>query len=129
MLIIDDEPDLCWALERMLRTSGVTINVVGSSAAALALLRQQSYALAFIDAILPDGNGIQLAEQIYTYSPQTELVIMSGYYYQDDSCLSRVPLLGFLAKPFLRSEVRALFEHVLVNDRYRHGECVCHTSC
>ncbi|NTW97327.1 MAG: response regulator [Oscillochloris sp.] len=129
ILIVDDEPDLCWALERMLRTSGVTISAVGCAAAALDLVRQHSYAVAFVDAILPDANGIQLAEQIHALSPHTRLVVMSGYYYQEDQSLTQAPLAGFLSKPFLRADVRTILQQALSADICQREECACHTSC
>lgn len=129
ILIIDDEPDLCWALDRMLRMSEMTISAVGCGAAALERVKQERYDVAFIDAILPDANGIRLAEKIHVISPHTRLVIMSGYYYEEDQSLTQAPLVGFLAKPFLRADVRAMLQQALSADSCRREECPCRTSC
>ncbi len=130
ILIIDDEPDLCWALERMLKADGLTVIAVGSGTAALKLLDQYDFALAFIDAILPDSHGMHIAQHIHARSPQTRLVMMSGYYYEEeDQRLHHVPWVGFLAKPFLRADVRAMLQHALSDEAYQQETCVWHTSC
>ncbi|WP_129629572.1 response regulator [Candidatus Oscillochloris fontis] len=129
ILIIDDEPDLCWALERMLKADGVTVTAVGSGAAALDFVVQYDVTIAFIDAILPDSHGIHLAQQIHALSPQTRMVMMSGYYYEEDWCRSHVPLVGFLAKPFLRTDVQAMLQHVFADETQQQEAWVWHTSC
>lgn len=129
ILIIDDEPDLCWALERMLKADGVTVTAVGLGAAALDLVRQYDFALAFIDAILPDSHGMQVAQQIHALSPHTRLVMMSGYYYEEDRTLSQVSLVGFLAKPFLRADVQAMLQHAFADEAQQQEAWVWPTSC
>ncbi|MBX0329208.1 response regulator [Oscillochloris sp. ZM17-4] len=114
ILIVDDEPDICWALKRMLQVDGFSISTAGSGAEALELVRQRHYSVAFIDAILPDANGIRLSEQIHTMSSTTALVIMSGYYYREDQRLASAPITGFLAKPFLLSDVQTTLQQALL---------------
>ncbi|MEI7645879.1 MAG: response regulator [Chloroflexales bacterium] len=113
ILIVDDEPDLCWALERMIRASNTVISTASCAAEAIKLVGQHSYDVAFIDAILPDANGIQLAQRIVTISPGTSIILMSGYYYHEDMSSHQAHIAGFLAKPFLISDVRAILQHAL----------------
>ncbi|NNJ11255.1 response regulator [Chloroflexales bacterium ZM16-3] len=129
ILLIDDEPDLCWALERMLQTSEIHVSSASCGADALAMLRQQCYAVAFLDAVLPDANGIELAEQILAISPCTVLVLMSGYYYLGDQSLAHAPIIGFLAKPFSRSDVLAMLQQALSANRCQQEGRLCNTSC
>jgi DNA-binding NtrC family response regulator len=113
ILIVDDEPDLCWALDRMIRSSELVISAAGCAAAALDLVRQHIYRVAFIDAILPDANGLQLAQHISALSPSTSIVLMSGYYYREDMSPAQEIIVVFLAKPFLISDVRTILQRVL----------------
>ncbi|NTW03754.1 MAG: response regulator [Oscillochloris sp.] len=108
ILIVDDEPDLCWALEHILQSKETRITTVGCGNEALALVQDQDYTVAFIDVILPDVNGLHLAKQIHRLTPDTAIVLMSGYYYREDTNLAGVPLAGFLSKPFLISDVFAI---------------------
>jgi DNA-binding NtrC family response regulator len=127
ILIVDDEPDLCWALERMIRSSEMVISTADCAAAAIDLVGQHYYTVAFVDAILPDANGQQLAQRIYTISPTTSIVLMSGYYYREDMSLAQEYIAGFLAKPFLISDVRAILERALDPDRGLKEQHPCNT--
>ncbi len=129
ILIVDDEPDLCWALERMLQADELAFSTAYCGAAALDMVCRKCYTVAFLDAILPDANGIQLAAQIHAICPCTKLVLMSGYYYPEDESLSEAPIAGFLAKPFLRSDVHAILQQALSADRRQQGDGLCNTSC
>ncbi|MEI7770800.1 MAG: response regulator [Chloroflexales bacterium] len=130
ILIVDDEPDLCWALDRMIRSSDMQISIAGCAAEAMNLVGQHTYEIAFIDAILPDANGIQLTQDIHTISPSTAIVLMSGYYYREDMGSGEAHIAGFLAKPFLISDVRAILEQVSSPDRGRqeHHIHATHTN-
>ncbi|MEI8306385.1 MAG: response regulator [Chloroflexales bacterium] len=129
ILIVDDEPDLCWALDRMIRTNETWISTAGCSADAIGLLKQHRYTVAFVDAILPDTNGFCLAQHIHTVSPNTSIILMSGYYYREDMGQAQMHISGFLAKPFLISDVRAILEEVLRADRIREEQHPCRTYC
>ncbi len=130
ILIVDDEPDLCWALDRMIRTTDdIWISIAGCSASAMDLLKQHTYAVAFVDAILPDSNGFQLARHIHTVSPSTSIILMSGYYYREDMDEAQTHIGGFLAKPFLISDVRTILQQVLSADQIRQEQHPCNTYC
>ncbi|MEI6776275.1 MAG: response regulator [Chloroflexales bacterium] len=129
ILIVDDEPDLCWALERMIRTNDMWISIAGCSTSAMNLLKQHTYTVAFVDAILPDSNGFQLARHIHMVSPSTSIVLMSGYYYREDMDEAHTHIGGFLAKPFLISDVRTILQQVLSADQIRQEQYPCNTYC
>jgi DNA-binding NtrC family response regulator len=122
ILIIDDEPDLCWALDRMIRSNDMQISTASCGAEALDLVEAHIYTVAFIDAILPDTNGLQLAQRVHARSPDTAIVMMSGYYYQDDLSITQSHIVGFLAKPFLISDVRTTLQHAVRLARGSQGE-------
>ena len=112
-LIVDDEPDMCWALQHILKTAGFCSQFALSGHDALNLVRQHKYALAFLDAKLPDMDGLQLAKEIHELDPTTCVVMVSGYFYQDDVTIQKAIrenlITGFISKPFLNDElIRAI---------------------
>jgi DNA-binding NtrC family response regulator len=114
ILVVDDEPDMCWALTNILRPAGyaVATATTGSKALTLVAVREPPYAVAFVDAKLPDANGLELAAQIRQQSPQTAIILISGYYYHQDGTivegLRQHLIVGFVSKPFQIDRVRLL---------------------
>jgi CheY-like chemotaxis protein len=93
-------------LEREFSSRTITTRIVETATEALAELRRESYDLIFLDVHLPDGNGIDLLEEIGRISPDSKIVVMSG----DASETNRKRAynggaLQFLEKPFDLSEV------------------------
>lgn len=113
-LIVDDEPDMCWALQHILETAGFCSQYALRGHEALNLIRQHKYALAFLDAKLPDIDGLQLAKEIHNLDPTTRVVMVSGYFYQDDVTIQKAIqenlIIGFISKPFLNGDIIQIIE-------------------
>lgn len=112
ILIVDDEADMCWALENILRPAGFAVTTTTSGAEALELLVKEPYVTVFVDAKLPDLDGLELAALIHQRSPYTAVILISGYFYQEDRAISeglqKGLFIGFVAKPFDLKEVRLM---------------------
>jgi CheY-like chemotaxis protein len=112
ILVVDDEPDVCWALESILCPAGYRVTSTTQGIEALELLTRQAYAVAFVDAKLPDLDGFELSVLISQRSPQTAVVLISGYFYKEDRMvmegLAKNLFVGFLSKPFQIKEVLSL---------------------
>ncbi|MBZ5622286.1 MAG: response regulator [Acidobacteriia bacterium] len=117
-LIVDDEPDACWALERILeRQRGTRCRRAATAEAALGEVRRGSFALALLDAKLPDMDGLELARHVRAIDGALPIIIVSGYFYQDDVAIQAALKQGliqcFVAKPFRHEEiVRAVAEAI-----------------
>ena len=110
ILVIDDEEDMCWALQKILEVEGHTSMEAMNAEGALALLEGETFDLAFVDAKLPDMEGTDLLAHINVMCPDLPCVLVSGYLYDDDdlvqACQSQGLIRGFIGKPFLLSQVR-----------------------
>jgi CheY-like chemotaxis protein len=117
ILIVDDEPDLCWALENTLRPAGYTVTTTTSGIEALELLARKPYAVAFVDAKLPDLDGLELVTSIRQQSPDTAIVLISGYFYREDKAVTegvqKGLLVGFVAKPFDLEQVHLMAQRAV----------------
>jgi len=119
ILVVDDEPDMCWALVQILRPAGYAVTTALTGAEALARVAgcERPYAVAVVDAKLPDQDGLELAARICQMSPQTAIVLISGYYYQEDgpivAAIQQELIVGFVSKPFQLDQVRLLAHEAL----------------
>lgn len=119
-LVVDDEPDVRWVLEMILRKNGFAVATAGSGAEALRWLRQTEPVchLMLLDAKLSDIEGVELAKRIRSEtSCIAPVILVSGYFYRDDSRVQhslRTGLISaFVTKPFRHDEILNVIHAVL----------------
>jgi DNA-binding NtrC family response regulator len=115
-LIVDDEPDICWAFENILKKNGFLSDRALNGREALQLVKKKRFRLAFLDAKLPDMEGLELARQIRKIDPGVRAVIVSGYFYKDDiniqNALEEKVICNFISKPFNHDEILKAIDKV-----------------
>ena len=108
-LIVDDEPDMCWALENILRKNGFLSKKASNGQEAIDLVKRHRFRLVFLDAKLPDKEGFEVAKEIRELDPSVRIVIVSGYFYRDDvdikDALAKDLISGFISKPFNNDDI------------------------
>ena len=88
VLVVDDEPDVCWALQTLLQRNGFTVVTVGSGEEALRWFKasRPTCHLILLDAKLSDIEGVELARRIRAETAcAAPMILVSGYFYKDDS--------------------------------------------
>lgn len=128
ILVVDDDKLICWALQREFVSLNMTTRVVETAQDALAELRTNLYDLVFLDIHLPDGNGIELLEEVGRISPNVKIAIMSG----DASETNRENALSggalqFLEKPLDLSEIHSILRSTLGahGHKRKHPRHIC----
>jgi len=113
-LIVDDEPDMCWALEHILKKNAFLSKRALTGQEALNLMKVDRFRLAFLDAKLPDMEGLDLARRIRKLDPAVPIVMISGYFYRDDDAIQKAVAEGlissFIGKPFDHDEILKAIE-------------------
>ena len=116
ILIVDDEPDICWALGQVLKRAACLTVRAGDGREALGVAERTPLRMAFVDAKLPDVEGIDLVTRLREMQPGLRVVLISGYFYEDDSKVQEWAsgglIHGFISKPFLHQEVRHMVSSV-----------------
>ena len=117
VLVVDDEEEMCWALENVLKKDGYNIVTTTSGIDAIALIKKKLFKIAFVDIKLPDIDGIELAGLIKKEDPRIRTILISGYYYKDDYNIQKGLRDGayvtFIGKPFDINEVRNAMQYAL----------------
>jgi CheY-like chemotaxis protein len=84
ILVVDDVPDWCATLSRLLTDEGYRVQVTASVDGALSLLKATLFDLAVIDIRLDDSDetnveGLDLAGLIRRDWPSVKVIIVTGY--------------------------------------------------
>lgn len=122
ILVVDDDPGLRRALERIL-TPVYSVDLADGAGEALKRLEKKSFALALVDVRLKDGDGYSLCQTIRAGWPQTDVILITGSMSEPDEKLFRSLEEGafyFLFKPFDRRVLLALVERCLRLQRERY---------
>lgn len=119
VLIVDDEPDMCWVLTNLLGENHFELKVAQTGEAALQLVESTKFDIALLDVKLTDMDGLDLARRMKAIDSSVNIVMMSGYYYTDDvdvrEALDNGFILAFISKPFVHEEVMEILR------RIKHG--------
>ncbi len=78
ILIIDDEADLCWLLSHSLKKKGYEILAANTKRQGIRCLEEKPD-MVLLDLKLPDGDGMEVLDDIKNISPESIVVIISAY--------------------------------------------------
>jgi CheY-like chemotaxis protein len=126
VLVIDDEPYVREALERVLRSSAVTVVGAADAITGLAVLQTSPIDLVIIDVVLPGMDGVAAIKQIRRDHKNIRIIAISGggnfglSAYLPEAISTHAYLAackaagaeGTLAKPFETAELRSLIDRV-----------------
>jgi DNA-binding NtrC family response regulator len=109
LLIVDDEPDIFWAMEHLLKQEGFVLIRALNGLETLANMENKHFELVLLDAKLPDIEGLALAKKIKAMDSTVPIVLISGYLSRDDEivqdALSNGLISEYISKPFQHPEI------------------------
>lgn len=122
ILVVDDEQDICWALENVLGDEGHRITQVHRGEDAIREVQQRPFTVAIVDVKLPGMSGLDVSRAIRQLDPRLKIVMISGYHYEEDQPIQegmrqRI-YRGFISKPFELEDVSALVRKVLAESEH-----------
>jgi two-component system response regulator PilR (NtrC family) len=120
ILIVDDEQSMRDMLGILLRKEGLEVHTAGSRAEAADVLSQGSVDLVLTDVRLPDGDGIEVLRHVKAGSPETAVVVMTGYGTSETAVAARkLGAEAYILKPFDVDELRVVVRDALANRSLR----------
>ena len=114
ILIVDDEPDICFLLSKIIATRNLDTGYAHSLAAASSAITANNPSVIFLDNSLPDGKGIEFIPFIKATCPSARVVMVTA----NDSVDERKAAIGqgadiFLGKPITRELINATLDSLL----------------
>ena len=114
ILFVDDDQQILSIVDQYLGRCGFDCTTESSGLKAIERVRDGSYSVVFTDLIMPEISGMELLKQIKEASPETEVIIVSGYG-TIESAIEAMKLGGydFLQKPINFDRFRILIERII----------------
>ena len=107
ILIVEDDRDFAESLVLALNVRQCDADVAHNGQDAIAMYRENGYALVFMDIKLPGQNGVETLKELRQVDPQARVVMMTGF--SEAALLDTARQAGamdVLRKPF---KIRQLF--------------------
>lgn len=124
LLIVDDEPAVLSALERVIRPAGYLIHTAANGKEALSVLSKHNIAVVVTDNCMPEMSGADLLRYIHQYYPSIVTMMLSG----EGDFETVVELLNnglankFLTKPWSNSSLVSEIEQAFAQYNARRED-------
>jgi two-component system cell cycle response regulator CpdR len=114
ILLAEDEEAMRTYLTRALTNAGYEVSAVDRGTDAVPLLETGDYDLLLSDIVMPEMDGIELAQRCAEISPRTKVMFITGFAAVSLRANREQPTARVLSKPFhlrdLVLEVERVFE-------------------
>jgi two-component system cell cycle response regulator CpdR len=114
ILLAEDDESMRVYLARALEKVGYEVRAVDRGTAALPLLESENFDLLLTDIVMPEMDGIELAQRAAVIAPDMRVMFITGFAAVALKAGSAAPTAKVLSKPFhlkdLVAEVDRLFQ-------------------
>jgi len=114
VLVIDDEPDIRELLNLTLSRMGLDVTTAEDLTEARQALQDQSFSFCLTDMRLPDGNGLDLVEEISNQYPDLPTAVITAHGKIEDAVHAlKIGAFDFVSKPVDLAVLRKLVNTAL----------------
>jgi len=117
ILLVDDEPGILRALQRLLRHGlpAYAIETFADAAAALNRARECAFALVVSDYRMPGMSGVEFLQALRELQPDCARIILSGYADLNGlvAAINEAEISRFISKPWTDHELLCTLRQVL----------------
>jgi len=111
VLVVDDEAVVRNGICRALGEKGIETTPAANGQEALDYLKTRAVDLVLLDIRMPDMDGVTLLKQIRTNSPNTDVIMITGYPTIDSAVrCTKLGALDYLIKPFRLDDLEAALQ-------------------
>ena len=114
ILLAEDDESMRVYLTKALERVGYAVTAVDRGTEAIPLLQQENFDLLLTDIVMPEMDGIELAQQAAVIAPDMRVMFITGFAAVALKASKAAPTAEVLSKPFhlkdLVAEVDRLFQ-------------------
>lgn len=100
ILLAEDDDSMRVYLSRALERSGYEVVAVDRGTAAIPLISQERFDLLLTDIVMPEMDGIELAQHVASIAPETRVMFITGFAAVTLRAGRIAPEAKVLSKPF-----------------------------
>jgi CheY-like chemotaxis protein len=113
VLVVDDEEPVLSVMADLLRSMGQEVAVALGGASGLELFERGAFDVVFSDLGMPEVNGWDLAHAVKSRSPETPVVLVTGWGYQLEGGTAQAHGVDrVMPKPFSIEDVESALRDV-----------------
>jgi DNA-binding NtrC family response regulator len=113
-MVVDDEPDVCFAITKMLEQLDCKVDSFNDPVLAASRFRANSYFLVMLDIRMPKMDGFQLYQKIRKKDKKVRVCFITAYeiYLEQFGQLEKSELNKFIQKPVKIEQLKELLENM-----------------
>ncbi|NQX95903.1 MAG: response regulator [Erythrobacter sp.] len=122
ILLAEDEEAMRAYLARALNNAGYRVETVDRGTDAIPLLETEDFDLLLSDIVMPEMDGIELAQRCAEISPRTKVMFITGFAAVSLRASREQPQAKVLSKPFHLRDLVLEVERVFEEQREASGQ-------
>ncbi|MFY9868215.1 MAG: response regulator [Candidatus Nitrosopolaris sp.] len=119
IFVVDDEPDVCFVLEKVLSENGYVVDSYEDPLLALEKFKAHYYSLVILDIRMHELNGFSLYREIKRLDKKVKVCFLTAgemYYSVYSDIFSSLPPNRFIRKPIDNEELLKRINEIIVED-------------
>ena len=114
ILIVDDEKDICMALNILLSKEGYAVKEAYNGEQALEIIRKENFDIVMTDIKMDKMDGFEVLKETQKLSPETSVVMMTAFASVGSAVEAmRSGASDYITKPFINDEIRLTIRRLL----------------
>ena len=114
ILIVDDEKDICMALNILLSKEGYDVKEAYNGEQALDIIKKDNFDIVMTDIKMDKMDGFEVLKETQKLSPETSVVMMTAFASVGSAVEAmRSGASDYITKPFINDEIRLTIKRLL----------------
>ena len=114
ILIVDDEKDICMALNILLSKEGYAVKEAYNGEQALDIIKKENFDIVMTDIKMDKMDGFEVLKEAQKLSPETSVVMMTAFASVGSAVEAmRSGASDYITKPFINDEIRLTIKRIL----------------
>lgn len=114
VLIVDDEPTICWGLRALLSEEGCDVSIASSAEEGLELAGRRAVDALILDVRLPGMDGLTAVQHFRDRAPRAPIIVMTAFGSLETAVRAIASgVVEYLPKPFDLDQAAALIHRLI----------------
>ncbi len=125
ILFVDDDRAIGSIVDKYLSKKGYKVSLAESGVEALKLLKDNHFDIVFTDFKMPGINGIELLARIKEYSPDIEVIIVTGHGTMESAIEAmKTGSYDYLQKPFKLDLLKIIIDRIIEEKKIKRANAL-----